>query len=132
MQDQTSSTSTNTRRDRPPSTFPTSGDGAPASDTGDSGRAAYEDLFGTPALEESTSGGAAADSPAHVWGNPEAEPDTIPNLRFTAYPPERAAYAAAFLAAYRYPDALQLVMSGIRKGLERGQKAARRAGGERR
>jgi len=67
--------------------------------------------------------------PADVWGDPEAEPVTIPPLRFTAFPPERILYAAAFLAAYKYPDALMLVMSGVRKGLERGQKAARRGGG---
>jgi hypothetical protein len=66
-----------------------------------------------------------------VWGNPEAEPRTIPELRFTAFPPERALYRAAFRAAYKYPDALMLVMNGVRKGLERGQKAARRGGGSR-
>jgi hypothetical protein len=87
---------------------------------------AYEDLFGTPALEEQQDTGAA-----EVWGDPDAEPITIPSLRFTAFPPERILYAAAYRAAYKYPDALMLVMNGIRKGLERGQKAAESRGDNR-
>jgi len=39
-------------RHEPRSNVPTSGDGAPASDTGDSGQVSYEDLFGTPALDD--------------------------------------------------------------------------------
>jgi hypothetical protein len=84
----------------------------------------YDDLFGTPALDKQEDTG-----PGDVWGDPDAEPVTIPSLRFTAFPPERILYAAAYRAAYKYPDALMLVMNGIRKGLERGQKAARRGGG---
>jgi len=62
--------------------------------------------------------------------SPDGEPPSIPPLRFTAQPPERAAYEAAFRAAWAFPHDLIHVMSGIRKGLERGQKAARRAGGD--
>jgi hypothetical protein len=89
----------------------------------------YSDLFNPPALDDSE--GQAEANPADVWGDPEAEPPTIPNLRFTAYPPERVLYAAAFRAAYKYPDSLMLVMNGVRKGLERGQKAAERRGDNR-
>lgn len=115
-----------TRRDRPRSSPPAGQD--PQPDDGDTaGAVELDDLFGTPALDDSSSG-AEADSPGDVWGDPEAEPNVIPPLRFTAFPPERAAYTAAFIAAYKYPHALQLVMSGIRKGLKRGKKAAEAAG----
>jgi hypothetical protein len=83
---------------------------------------AYDDLFDTPALED------GENSPADVWGTPEADPDTIPPLRFTAFPPEKELYEAAFRAAYRYPDSIMLVMRGMRKGLKRGKEAAERRG----
>jgi len=113
-------------RHKPRSNVPTSGDGAPGSDTGHGGRVSYDDFFGTPALE-----GTKEDSdPADVWGDSEAEPDTIPPLPFTAYPPQRGLYRKAFRAAYKYPDALMLVMIGVRKGIKRGKEAAEEAGGE--
>ena len=106
--------------------------GSPPRSDGDNAGAevCYSDLFSTPALDEANTEGEDT-GPADVWGDPEAEPPTIPNLRFTAYPPERILYAAAFRAAYKYPDSLMLVMNGVRKGLERGQKAAERRGDNR-
>jgi len=131
MQQTTSKTprsETQKRRDRARSRVPTSGDGAPASDGDGTGRVTHDDLFGSPALD--TEDG-QEDTPADVWGDPEAEPVQIPSLPFTAYPPERALYAAAYRAAYKYPDALMLVMNGVRKGLERGKKAAESRGDSR-
>jgi len=122
MQGTESSTTTEKRPDRPRSNVPTSGDGAPPTDGDDAGAVSYDSLFGTPALVD--------DEPDDVWGDPKAEPPTIPPMSFTAYPPQKVLYKAAFRAAYKYPDALMLVMQGVRKGLKRGKKAAQEAGGQ--
>jgi hypothetical protein len=108
---------------------PTSGAESPPIDTDSGGAEAYDDLFGTPALG---SGNEDADEgpgcPFEGLHAPEEPPDPPP-LPFTSYPPKRALYEAAFRAAYKYPDALMLVMQGVRKGLKRGKKAAREAAG---
>jgi hypothetical protein len=90
----------------------------------------YSNLFGTPVLDDTGDDGTEADSAGDLWGEPEADVPAVPPLPFTAYPPERAAYEAAFRAAYRYPDAMLLVMRGVRKGLRRGKEAAEAGGGE--
>jgi hypothetical protein len=107
------------RRDKRRSA-PPSGAQSPPIDTGDRGAEAYDDLFGTPAL---------AGDPDPFEGD-AGDPPAAPSLPFTAYPPKRELYEAAFRAAYKYPDALMLVMEGVRKGLKRGKEAAQRAGGQ--
>jgi len=102
------SSETPTRRDRPRSTVPTSGGDPPDSDGDDDG------------AEECV-------TPFELH-SPDGDPPFIPPLRFTAQPPERAAYEAAFRAAWTFPHDLMQVMSGIRKGLERGKKAAESRG----
>jgi hypothetical protein len=90
----------------------------------------YDDLFGTPALGTDTEDeDEGLGCPFEGLHTPEEPPDPPP-LPFTSYPPKRELYEAAFRAAYKYPDALMLVMQGVRKGLKRGKKAARRAGGQ--
>jgi len=108
----------------------------------------YSDLFGTPALESDP--GTSADTheragsqdrpPEPPNGEPvgdpsrardpfasnRGDPPAAPSLPFAAQPAEKALYHEAYRAAYKYPHALQLVMSGVRKGLKRGKEAARR------
>jgi len=135
-QQQTKRSESSKRPPRARSKAPTSGgDPPPSQGDGAEVEVCYGDLFGTPALDDPEGQERTGEIPqsekrtgADVWGDPEAEPVPIPPLRFTAFPPERVLYAAAFRAAYKYPDALMLVMSGVRKGLERGKKAAESRG----
>lgn len=91
----------------------------------------YDDLFGTPALGTDTEDeDEGPGCPFEGLHTPKQPPDPPP-LPFTAHRPVRALYKDAFEAAYKYPDALMLVMQGVRKGLKRGKKAAREAGGQR-
>ncbi|MCS4119614.1 hypothetical protein [Salinibacter ruber] len=124
---------------------PTSGAESPPIDTDSGGAEAYDEFFGTPALaddqEEQESPGCPFEgidhNPLeHIEDDPDpfegdaGDPPAAPSLPFTAYPPKRELYEAAFRAAYKYPDALMLVMQGVRKGLKRGKEAAQRAGGQ--
>lgn len=96
----------------------------PSGSTGDSTAEVDWDLiFSDPALEE------VKDDTDPFEGD-AGDPPAAPSLPFTAYPPKRELYEAAFRAAYKYPDALMLVMEGVRKGLKRGKEAAQRAGGQ--
>ncbi|MCS3712115.1 hypothetical protein [Salinibacter ruber] len=117
--------------------MPNDGDSAGAMD--------YEDLFGEPALDSNQEQQESPGCPfegidhnplEHIEDDPDpfegdaGDPPAAPSLPFTAYPPKRELYEAAFRAAYKYPDALMLVMEGVRKGLKRGKEAAQRAGGQ--
>ena len=102
---------------------PTAGAESPPIDTDSGGAEAYDDLFGTPVLAGDSGDGNPFEGDA-------GDPPAAPSLPFTAYPPKRELYEAAFRAAYKYPDALMLVMEGVRKGLKRGKEAAQRAGGQ--
>lgn len=107
---------------------PSSRGSPPRSDGDDTGvEVAYDQLFGTPALQQEQH---ERTSPFEV-DTPDGEPPDPPPLGISAYPPERAGYELAFRAAYEFPHALMLVMRGIRKGLKRGKKAATEAGGQR-
>ncbi len=114
------------------------GRGTPLPSDGDSaGAMDYEDLFGEPALDSDQEQQESPGCPFEgIEDNPDpfeggaGEPPAAPSLPFTAYPPKRELYEAAFRAAYKYPDALMLVMEGVRKGLKRGKEAAQRAGGQ--
>jgi hypothetical protein len=77
-----------------------------------------EDLFGERVL--------GSDPERDPFAANCGDPPAAPFLPFTAQPAQRALYQQAFRAAYRYPDALMLVMQGVRKGLKRGKEAARR------
>jgi hypothetical protein len=120
------------QRGSPPRSRPTAG-ASPSPDDGPHDEAGaevqYDDLFGTPALgtdtEDEDEGPGCPFEGLHA---PEEPPDPPP-LPFTSYSPKRELYEAAFRAAYKYPDALMLVMQGVRKGLKRGKKAAREAAG---
>ncbi len=77
-----------------------------------------DDLFGDRVLD--------SDAGRDPFASNRGEAPAVPTLPFTAQPAERAVYQEAYRAAYRYPDALMLVMQGIRKGLKRGKEAAQR------
>lgn len=127
MQSTGSSQQSPTRRDRPRSSPSSSEDNASPRDSEDGGaEICYDDLFGSPALSDDTD--EEAPCPFEGLYTPENPPDP-PRLPFTAFPPQRALYRKAFEAAYKYPDALMLVMEGVRKGLKRGKEAAEKAGG---
>ena len=78
----------------------------------------FEDLFGDRVLD--------SDAERDPFASNRGEAPAAPALPFTAQPAERAVYQEAYRAAYRYPDALMLVMQGIRKGLKRGKETAQR------
>lgn len=77
-----------------------------------------DDLFGDRVLD--------SDAERDPFASNRGEAPAAPALPFTAQPAERAVYQEAYRAAYRYPDALMLVMQGIRKGLKRGKETAQR------
>jgi len=100
-------------------------------------RLCYEDLFGEPALGDSSeeppgetpqeTAEPERKSPYEV-GNPSGSPPD-PRPLIGAPRPAREAYKRLHPVAYQYASDHFQVMIGVRKALQRAHKAAERAGG---